>query len=632
MEFSNNVEKHFFDIIKFYNIKINENKLTNIDTRKFYSEIILLKSKKVIYNTEFVLLNKIRDEILQIQRYNDSNSYTKLNEYLKHISSYNNKKSSNNETNFLDVINYISSSSKESIVNSEEFNSFNEYLHVHRPIETKLESALEQLQFKDKGIILLVGSVGDGKSHLLSYFNKNKPDLFNNVYIYNDATESNNPYKTAVQTLAEKLENFESGKLNKLVIAINIGVLHNLKEYLKSENKSTKIIKTIESSNIFSTDGMNSTLYESENFSIVSFLNETNFEIIDGKIISNFYNSIFTKVFKKDLSNPFYNTFIKDDGENRSEPTYQNYLLMLNEKVQEAIVHLLIKIQVENKRIISTRALLNFIHDIIVPDANDKENDSFLVNLLFDSYDKSTILSAVSLQDPVLIQDAKIDQLNIEIYNSLDLQNKCEELFGENDYNHIYNYLYLLDGLSHKRKFEMIIRLHYLFNNHQYELPAFYNFINMINNIESNKQLQKSLLKMIFNAIYEWKGSPLDGFIYNESLKPDTSLRIGLQFNPKPKRISVTNNFTVIVTFEIQDELYEIEVDYTLYLLMEKISNGYILKEKDKIESVVFSEFVDNILNDLKSNQKTVINIPGSNETYMISEGFLGYEIERVER
>lgn len=630
MEFSKQVENKFFEILKIYNMNLQANNLININISQFYGEIILLKSKKIIHNTEFELLNRLKNEILEIQKYNDPNSYIKLNEYLEHLNSYNSKKSDTHSNHFLNIIKYISSSSKESIVNSSEFNDFNEYIHVQRPIEYKLKNALKNLKAKHHGIILLVGSVGDGKSHLLSYFNKNNNELLNDVYIYNDATESDNPYKTAVETLGEKLENYEKGVLKKLIIAINIGMLHNFKEYLIEKNKKSEIIQTIEASDIFSTNGMKNTLFESENITLVSFLNENNFEIENSNVISEFCNGIFKKIFQEDLSNPFYKSFIEDDGKNRSEPIYQNFHLLLDKKVQNSIIHLLIKIQIENKRIISTRALLNFIHDIVVPDSNVKSNDSFLVNLLFDSFDKSSILSAIYHQDPVLIQDAKLDQLNIEIYNSLDLQNKCEVLFGEEDFVKIKNYLYLLEGLSHKRKFEMIVRLYYLFNHNHYESQAFYDYINMMENIETNKQLQKDILKKIFTAIYKWKGSPMNGFIYNESLKPDTSLRIGLQFNPKAKNIKVTNKDTIIVTFEIQNKFYDIEIDYNLFILMEKIENGYILKEKDKIETVVFSEFVDNILNNLESNNKTIINIPSTNETYMISEGFLGYEIEGV--
>ncbi|PTK13632.1 DNA phosphorothioation-dependent restriction protein DptF, partial [Mammaliicoccus sciuri] len=263
-------------------------------------------------------------------------------------------------------------------------------------------------------------------------------------------------------------------------------------------------------------------------------------------------------------------------------------------------------------------------------DNNIKENDSFLVNLLFGSNDKSPILSAISEQDPVLTQDSRLDQLNIAIYNSLDLQNKCKELFDIKDFELIKNFLYLLEGLGHKRKFEMIIRLHYLFYYQDYESSIFFEYIDMLEKIEENKALKKDILQKINTAIYKWKGSPMPGFIYNESLKPNMMMRIGLQYDPKPKKVVVTNKLTILVSFEIQGKIFEIEVDYNLFVLMKKIENGYILKEKDKIEAVVFSEFVDNILNNIDSTEKTIINIPSSNETYIINEGFLGYEIERV--
>ncbi|WP_258533851.1 DNA phosphorothioation-dependent restriction protein DptF [Staphylococcus saprophyticus] len=332
MEFSKQVENKFFEILKIYNMNLQANNLININISQFYGEIILLKSKKIIHNTEFELLNRLKNEILEIQKYNDPNSYIKLNEYLEHLNSYNSKKSDTHSNHFLNIIKYISSSSKESIVNSSEFNDFNEYIHVQRPIEYKLKNALKNLKAKHHGIILLVGSVGDGKSHLLSYFNKNNNELLNDVYIYNDATESDNPYKTAVETLGEKLENYEKGVLKKLIIAINIGMLHNFKEYLIEKNKKSEIIQTIEASDIFSTNGMKNTLFESENITLVSFLNENNFEIENSNVISEFCNGIFKKIFQEDLSNPFYKSFIEDDGKNRSEPIYQNFHLLLDKK------------------------------------------------------------------------------------------------------------------------------------------------------------------------------------------------------------------------------------------------------------------------------------------------------------
>ncbi|WP_323368662.1 DNA phosphorothioation-dependent restriction protein DptF [Staphylococcus schleiferi] len=212
-------------------------------------------------------------------------------------------------------------------MNSEVFSDFNNYMHVKRPIQNKLEKALMNLKYKEKGIILLVGSVGDGKSHLLSYFNKKEPNLLQDVKIYNDATESNNPYKTAVETLASELENYHKEITKKLVIAINIGMLHNLKEFLIREQVEMDVINTIKNSDIFSTDGMKEDLYEDNEITIVSFINEKTNEISEGEIKNRFISDIFRKIFGETNQNPFYRAFIEDEGFSRKEAIYINYKL-----------------------------------------------------------------------------------------------------------------------------------------------------------------------------------------------------------------------------------------------------------------------------------------------------------------
>ncbi|PNZ79496.1 DNA phosphorothioation-dependent restriction protein DptF, partial [Staphylococcus petrasii] len=245
----------------------------------FNSYIFKLKTQQLVDNTTYELLRNIKNQLKEVQQYGDDNSYNRLNEYLKKLKNYIETQSDIASNNLINLMSNLSTSSRESIVNTEEFNKFNEYLHVHRNIENELKDSLLNLKSKSKGIIFLVGSVGDGKSHLLSYLNKHEPELFEGVFIYNDATESNNPYKTAVETLVEKLTQFENNELNKIVIAINVGMLNNLNEYLRANNVSLEIIKTIEQSNIFSNKGMNNLFFGLDNISIVSFLNEKTFTI-----------------------------------------------------------------------------------------------------------------------------------------------------------------------------------------------------------------------------------------------------------------------------------------------------------------------------------------------------------------
>ena len=57
-------------------------------------------------------------------------------------------------------------------------------------------------------MILLCGSVGDGKSHLLAYLKEKKGNLIDHYKIFNDATESFSPDKNAMETLEDVLKGF----------------------------------------------------------------------------------------------------------------------------------------------------------------------------------------------------------------------------------------------------------------------------------------------------------------------------------------------------------------------------------------------------------------------------------------
>ena len=154
---------------------------------------------------------------------------------------------------FIDKFNKLRKSSSNSIDNIQNFDNFRKYMHVIRAAETDLKEILSTVNLSGKKtLVLLCGSAGDGKSHLLSYLKNSDPDhLLDGYSVFNDATESNAPNKTAVETLCKRLENFNDDNLDKpganAIIAINLGVLSNfieseyasefslLKEYVKSD-------------------------------------------------------------------------------------------------------------------------------------------------------------------------------------------------------------------------------------------------------------------------------------------------------------------------------------------------------------------------------------------------------------
>lgn len=134
----------------------------------------------------------------------------------------------------VDELNRLRKSSSDSIDGIGTFDDFKKYMHVSRSAEKDLIEILHKIEDSGrKSLVMLCGSAGDGKSHLLSYL-KNDLKLLDNYVVYNDATESSAPSKTAIETLNEALQGFSDENLEKpgenFILAINLGVLSNFIE------------------------------------------------------------------------------------------------------------------------------------------------------------------------------------------------------------------------------------------------------------------------------------------------------------------------------------------------------------------------------------------------------------------
>lgn len=96
---------------------------------------------------------------------------------------------------FIGQLSRLRKLSAESVENTNTFDLFKEYLHVERQVEIELRDLLRNINAnQEKCLVLLCGSAGDGKSHLISYLkNSDAEGLLNNFEPYNDATESSEP-------------------------------------------------------------------------------------------------------------------------------------------------------------------------------------------------------------------------------------------------------------------------------------------------------------------------------------------------------------------------------------------------------------------------------------------------------
>ncbi|MDE5758331.1 MAG: DNA phosphorothioation-dependent restriction protein DptF, partial [Allobaculum sp.] len=308
-----------------------------------------------------------------------------------------------------------------------------------------------------KMLILLCGSAGDGKSHLLSYLRNSDPDnLLRNYKVFNDATESNAPDKTAVETLCNRLADFNDENISKpgsnVIIAINLGVLSNFIESDYALNFS-ELKAYVKNSNILTSEVNKSTYIEDSHFQHISFSDYHMFSLNKDGIDPKYIEALFEKIISADDNNIFYSSYISDCSRCslRSQcPIHMNYEFLTNSSVRHYIALMLVNVILNDKEILTPRELLNYIYDIIVApgfDFNFYNNtttpSSFLKeylkcitpSLLFDNVDISTIMNKTRKYDPLLNRSESEDDIAIEYYVSEDISGTIASVINNSPYS-----------------------------------------------------------------------------------------------------------------------------------------------------------------------------------------------------
>ena len=159
---------------------------------------------------------------------------------------------------FINHLKKLQKSSPESIDNADLLESYKAYLHVENEVENDLRELLRQVDpNQEKCLVLVCGSAGDGKSHMVAFLKyADSEELLNGYVSYNDATESRAPTQFASERMAEKLapfndSNYDDPDGTKMIIAINLGTLNNFIE--SDQGKSfSRLKKYVEDNGILS--------------------------------------------------------------------------------------------------------------------------------------------------------------------------------------------------------------------------------------------------------------------------------------------------------------------------------------------------------------------------------------------
>lgn len=542
----------------------------------------------------------------------------------------------------------LKESSKEAVENLSSFSDFKSYMHVKRDVESELYSIIEKSSQSNRGeLILVCGGVGDGKSHLISYFRNKYPDMMDKFNMHNDATESFEPGKTSIDTLNDVLDSFSDENIDttseKFILAINLGALSNFIDSRYGE-RFKKLKSYVEEKGILDISISDSSYNEQSSIQFINFSDYHIYSLNDGVARSKYLEDIIKNITQEHKHNVFKNSYKNNCiscSVNYKCPIKANYEMLMKESVRESLISIVIESVVKDKLIVSTRSLLNFIYDFLVNTILDNKNDKELIEYigkinceefidciftsnLYDHKELSYILASISKIDPINAKSESLDNVIIKLNTTDDMTNVFNEYIEINNDSYLSTILNKneeIQNVMNRQKnkcdkekiqnklIDMFIRLNLFISKKDLDLKDTI-YVDYMKNVyyfnKGEKKNLSSLYKNVKEASYRWNGDSEDGTInlsigrnqirYKMSqrlnIKPDLS---NLKINDSNELFKFNPNLTLIYKSEEQGKSYGIDIDFNLYELLMRVKNGYRPNKNDKYNYINFVEFINKI-------------------------------------
>ena len=212
------------------------------------------------------------------------------------------------ETALIKAFKRLSQGSKQSVQSGQSLDALDKYLHVDRPIDIAVRTEMDNICRIGGGIVMLVGSAGDGKSHIISTLQ----DDYKNVFeFWNDGSESPWPDVEPTEALKIILSDFKDNNINstnyKLLLAINMGMLNKFIDDAEVQQQYGEIEKCAKT--LFDADNLRHE--QTDRVRIVSFGNHQIFELYPEQddvypVDSTFIKNVLRKITSTDSTNIFY--------------------------------------------------------------------------------------------------------------------------------------------------------------------------------------------------------------------------------------------------------------------------------------------------------------------------------------
>ena len=577
--------------------------------------------------------------------------------------------------NFIAVLSKLRKLSMESVENTASFDDFKKYLHVLRPVEEELRSLLNRVNaVNKKTLILLCGSAGDGKSHLLSYLrNADSANLLNGFELYNDATESSAPLLTSIDTLAEKLVQFNDDNCHsddgfKMILAINLGTLNN---FIDSEKGAafSELKKYVEANEIFSTFVRPNEYQENSVFQHVSFSDYQIFTLKEDDVGTEYLEKLLSKVFCQDEMNPFYRAYMENADCTLCQkcPVRHNFEFMSSAEHQKAIIKKIIEVVIKDKAIVSTREVLNLLYDILVHPEFDYNSmcrvatseTKYLTQyiqcttpmLLYEFDDISPLLNAIRKHDLLKVRQADMDADMTRFHSLEDIYEAFMAATADTPYEKLNDTtkIAVLGGIKAELKklvYRFIVRTRdikgeYPANEQQQLFDEYLRYL-YYQNSGQEKKLGK-LYDATKKAIMNWDGQfDSDTICIDDSnekfwvleqlfIKP-AIYKVQTPATGDVLRFSTAIKLRYRKASETELETAEISMDYALFEMISAMKDGYRPTVQDKNQHTDFVSFVQRVI-EFGNKASRIELIPKDNEhdyKVIFEKTDFGYEFRVV--
>ena len=565
---------------------------------------------------------------------------------------------------FISELRRLSKLSAEAVQNLDHFDPLKKYMHITRHTEIDFKQLLLKIaEVNHKQLVLVCGSAGDGKSHLLSYLKYSDQDRILDSYtIINDATESDAPNQTAIETLAERIAAFRDDRLNdggpeKVVLAINLGMLNNFIDTEQSKYFG-KLKQYVLNNNIFSV-AQPLPFNTDEIFQNIDISNYQLYTLTADGTRSDYLTELFEKVFGNNTCNPFYNTYINQGStcpHHTQCPVRHNFEFLMKEDVRKLLIQRIIEVCIKDKLVITSRDILNFIFDAVVsPDFDEKKLWNLLSNpakfletyisyttpmLIFENRGTSSLIDCMTENAATSDNIEKRDCDVLDFYAADDITPIVLSELNGSEYSDILHSVGLSaidNGRDPLKKYVYKFLRNYKKLTDSQELKADRLYLSFVQDLYHAYAGNIKHLKK--HSIYSWNGTYGTDLICIDDSGDDYSILEQLNIRYDVAQGSGDDEVlqfapVIIVRFsnETKTEQVSFSIDYSLYRVIMAMKDGYCPTSQDRNVHADFSSGIMALseFGTKKSRVYIVSKRKTSNMKFLLEESDFGYSFKEV--